>query len=47
MLCNTDETTLFFVIYDLWFHEFVMLTSTLNNLTILDLIWTLEFIFTD
>ena len=30
--CNTHETTWFFVIYDLWFHEFVMLKPTLNNL---------------
>ena len=44
MSCTTDETTLFFVIYDLWFHEFVMLKPILNNLTILDSILTLEFI---
>ena len=41
---NTDKTTLFFVIYDLWFHEFEMLKPTLNNLTILDSILTLEFV---
>ena len=39
---NTDETTLFFVIYDLWFNEFVMLKPTL--VTILDSILTLELI---
>ena len=44
MSCNTDETTLFFVIYDLQFHEFVILKPTLNNLTILDSNLTLEFI---
>ena len=36
MSCNTDEWTLFSMIYDLWFHESVMLKPTLNNLTILD-----------
>ena len=41
---NTDETTLFFVIYDLQFHEFVMLKPTLNNLMIPDSILILEFI---
>ena len=44
MLCNADETTLFFAIYDLWFHEFVMLKPTLNDMTILDSILTLEII---
>ena len=28
--CNTDKITLFSVIYDLWFHECVMLKPTLN-----------------
>ena len=42
--CNTDKTILFFVICDLWFHEFEMLKPTLNNLTILDSILTSEFI---
>ena len=42
--CTTDETTLFFVIYDLWFHKFVMLKPTLNNLTIPDSILILKFI---
>ena len=42
--CNTDKTTLFLMIYDLWFHEFEMLKPTLNNLKILDSILTLEFI---
>ena len=38
--CNKDEMTLFSVMYDLWFHEFVMLKPTLNwdNLMILDFI---------
>ena len=35
---------LFFVLYDLWFHEFAMLKPTWNNLTILDSILILEFI---
>ena len=43
MLCNTDETTLIFF-YNLWFNEFVMLKPTINNMTILDSIFTLEFI---
>ena len=43
MSCNTDETTLLFVIYGLWFHEFVLLKLNLNNLTILASILTLEF----
>ena len=30
MSCNTDQTTLFFAIYDLWYHEFVMLKPTLK-----------------
>ena len=45
MLCNTDETALFFVIYDLWFHEFVMLKPNLNKLMVLYSILTLEFIY--
>ena len=35
---------LFFVIYDMWFHEFVTLKPTLNDLTIPDFILILEFI---
>ena len=35
MLCNTDKTTLFFVIYDLRFHEFVLMKPNLNNLTVM------------
>ena len=42
--CNTDEKTLFFVIYDLWPHEFVMLKPTLHNLAIPNSILILEFI---
>ena len=41
---NTDETTLFLVIYDLWFHEFFMLKPALGNLAIPDSILILEFI---
>ena len=43
--CNTVKTTWIFVIYDLWFHEFVLLKPTLNNLTTLGSNLTLEFIF--
>ena len=32
------------VIYDLWFHDFLMLKPTLNNLTIPDSILILEFL---
>ena len=42
--CNEDKATLFSIIYDPWFHEFVMLKTILNNLTIPDSILTLEFI---
>ena len=28
--CNIDKETLFFIIYDLQFYEFVMLKKTLN-----------------
>ena len=38
---------LFFVIYDLRFHEFVMLKPILNNLTIRDSILIFEFIVID
>ena len=33
-----------FVIYDLWFHEFVMLKPTLNNLVVPDSILISEFV---
>ena len=41
MSCNTNKKTFF---CDLGFHEFVMLKPTLNKLTILDSILTLELI---
>ena len=44
MLCNIDEATLFFVIYDFLFHAFEMLKLTLNNLTICDSILNSGFI---
>ena len=48
MSCNTDETTLFFVVYYLWFVSLCNVETDFKfNLAILDSILTLEFIIID